>query len=175
MTSPDRATLFEKVERANIAAYTAMLRKAPPGSKLNQIVRLMHAANVGAYRLSGGRVGGRTAGMPVLLLETIGRRSRKRRTVPVLYVREGDGFVVVGSRAGSEMAPAWYLNVREQAETLIQVGPDRHLVSVREAHGPERDELFARMVAAYDGFADYQSRTSRTIPVLVLSPRPAAS
>lgn len=165
---------LKSMEKVSIGAYVAMLRKAPVGTKRNQVMRAMHGMNVAAYKASGGKLGGIVGGMPVLLLETIGRKSRKRRTVPVLYVTEGDSYVIVGSRAGSDHAPAWYHNLREQSETLIHVGKERKYVAIREAQGAERDELFERMKASYDGFADYERRagqTGRVIPVIVLSPK----
>jgi deazaflavin-dependent oxidoreductase (nitroreductase family) len=119
------------------------------------------------YRWSGGRIGGRMGKAPVLLLTVAGRKTGKRRTTPLLYGRDGDDPVVIASVGGAPKHPAWYLNLREnEAEVLI--GRERLRVRARDADGEERERLWAEMVAIYPPYAEYQTRTTRRIPVVVL-------
>lgn len=123
------------------------------------------------YRVSNGRIGARTAGVDVLLLETKGRRTGKQRTTPLLYVRDGTNWIVVASNAGDARSPAWWLNLESQPEAGIQVRDERHRVRARVATAEEETRLWPRLIEAYRSYEDYRKRTSRTIPVVVLEPR----
>ena len=128
-------------------------------------------ANVLAYRLSGGRVGGRWKRRnPILLLEHEGRRSGKRRTTPLVYMRDGDDLVVVASRGGSESQPAWFHNLRANPRARAQVGRERMSVTAHVADQEQRARLWPRLVAENPDLEMYQSRTTREIPVVVLRP-----
>jgi deazaflavin-dependent oxidoreductase (nitroreductase family) len=122
------------------------------------------------YRISGGRVGGRLLGVPMLLLTTTGRRSGQPHTTALTYLTEGAHFVVVASNGGAPHHPAWLLNLRAHPEVQIQVGPTLHRVRAREAADPERQRLWTRMVQLYAGYGGYQARTTRRIPVVILKP-----
>ena len=122
------------------------------------------------YRASGGRLGGRLLGMPVLLLTTKGRRTGRPHTTALVYFPEGRNVVVIASSGGSSAHPAWWWNLRARQEAQIQIGRGVRRVRSREAEGPERERLWARVVRAYRGYAAYQARTSRRIPVVVLEP-----
>jgi deazaflavin-dependent oxidoreductase (nitroreductase family) len=130
----------------------------------------MTKANVAIYRSSGGRFGGRIKGAPVLLLDHVGRKSGKSRTTPVLYLTSGDDVVIVASRGGSDAQPAWWLNLKANPATTVQIGRERRNVVAREATAEERAELWPRLTAMYGDYAVYQTRTSREIPVVILSP-----
>lgn len=121
------------------------------------------------YRASGGKIGGRMRGAPVLLLTVRGRKSGKRRTAPLLYGRDGDRYVVIASKGGDPKHPAWYLNLRGN-EADIQVGREQLHVRARDAEGEERERLWAEMVGVYAPYADYEQKTTRKIPVVVLEP-----
>ncbi len=127
--------------------------------------------NVPLYRASRGRLFGRIGRAPVLLLTTIGRRSGKTRTAPVLYLADGQRLIVIGSNAGNERAPAWALNLRSNPHCDVQVLGERRKVSARVAEGDEREQLWQRMNEQYAGFDDYRARTSRDIALFVLEPR----
>src|SRR5262245_36895901 len=127
-------------------------------------------AHVHLYRTSGGRLGGRTFGARILLLDHVGRKSGKRRTSPLIHVVDGDRLAIVASNGGSRRHPAWWLNLREQPETTVQVGGERRRVHAREAEGAERERLWERAVAAYAPYRTYARRTERRIPVVVLEP-----
>jgi F420H(2)-dependent quinone reductase len=133
-------------------------------------VQWMTGMNNVAYRLSGGRVAGNIpTGAPICLLTTTGRRSRRLRTVSLVYVPDGDDLVVVASRGGMGSHPAWYLNLRADPGATVQVGPTIMRVRARDATEAERERLWPTLTAAYPHFAAYQLRTSRRIPVVILS------
>jgi deazaflavin-dependent oxidoreductase (nitroreductase family) len=130
------------------------------------------------YRLTNGRIGGRfIAGSPILLLTTTGRRTGKRRTRPLAYVRDGDRYVLCASNGGSPQHPGWYHNLCATRWAEIQVGPERLAVSARAADPTERSQLFPRFVQMYKGYAGYEHKTSRQIPLVLLTPdhRPNAT
>jgi deazaflavin-dependent oxidoreductase (nitroreductase family) len=127
--------------------------------------------NVPLYRASRGRLFGQIAGTPVLLLTTVGRRSGAPRTVPVVYLPDGERMVVIGSNAGHETAPAWSLNLEANPVAEVEVGRERRNVRARVAEGEERAELWRKMNEQYSGFDDYNARTTREIRLFVLDPR----
>jgi deazaflavin-dependent oxidoreductase (nitroreductase family) len=134
-------------------------------------LRISGKLNVPLYRLSGGRLGGKVGRAPVLLLTSTGRRSGQQRTAPVLYLKDGERLVVIGSNAGNKKAPAWSLNLQANPDAEVEVGRDRSLVRARVTEGEERAELWRKMNEQYAGFDAYDANTSRDIAVFVLEPR----
>jgi F420H(2)-dependent quinone reductase len=126
--------------------------------------------NIPLYRLSGGRIGGHVGRAPVLLLTTTGRKSGQARTAPVVYLAEGESFVVIGSNAGHSREPAWSLNLKAKPEAEIEVGRRKLPVRARIAGGEERAGLWRRHNDQYSGFDEYEARTDRDIAVFVLEP-----
>lgn len=122
------------------------------------------------YTVSGGRIGGSGLWYRFLMLETVGRRTGRLRRVPLLYVEDGARLVVIGSNGGDDRTPAWWLNLQGRPEAVAQVGRERRRVRGRAATPAERAELWPRLVAAYRWYDDYQRRTAREIPVVVLEP-----
>ncbi len=141
----------------------------PPGSLRFKLVKTFVDLNVRVYRLTGGRLGGKVKGAPVLLLDHLGRKTRRARTTPVLYLRDGADLVIVGSRGGSDAMPAWFLNLMSSPSTTVQVGSERRAVVARQATPEEKQRLWPRLVEMYDEYAVYQQRTKREIPVVILS------
>jgi F420H(2)-dependent quinone reductase len=124
------------------------------------------------YRATGGLVGHRFPGAPpMLLLDHVGARSAKRRTTPLVYVRDGDNVAVIASKGGNPRHPAWFHNLRAHPDTTIQIGSRRLPVQARVAAGQERARLWRRAVGLWPAYEDYQKRTTRRIPVVVLEPR----
>ncbi|CAN5593614.1 nitroreductase/quinone reductase family protein [soil metagenome] len=121
-----------------------------------------------AYKLSGGRLGGKAYGAPVVLVDSVGRKSGKRRTHPLLCVEDGDDLVILASKGGIDKHPAWYLNLMASPETDVNWRGEKRHVRVRQVEGSERERLWDKAVGVYRGWAHYQSRTNREIPVLVL-------
>ena len=120
------------------------------------------------YVRSGGRIVHKLGGQPMMLLHTVGRKSGQPRITPLLYVPEGDRWLLVASNAGDDRPPAWWLNLRAAGEATIQVGRDRHRVRAREADPAERPGLWKRACDQYPNYAVYEQRTDRPIPVVIL-------
>lgn len=126
------------------------------------------------YEHSDGRIGASLGGRPMLLLRTVGRRTKEPRTAALLYVREGDAYVVIASKGGAPRHPGWFHNLTARPDVEIQVGRDRIPVRARVAEGEERSRLWARADEVNRGqYTEYQSRTKRVIPVVVLEPMPS--
>ena len=132
------------------------------------LIALITALHRFVYRASGGWIGGRLPGQRFLLLTTKGRRTGCARTMPLLYVPDGARFVVVGSNGGDDRPPAWWLNLQAEPAAEVQVDRAHHRVRARQAHGPELAALWTRLEQSYSYYADYRSRTSREIPVVIL-------
>lgn len=141
-----------------------------PGSLPARVWNAITRAHVEVYRATGGRLGGRWSGAPILLLDHVGRKSGNRRTTPLLYLDDGPNLVIVGSRGGSAAPPAWWLNLEASPRTTVQVGPDRREVVARTASPEEKRELWPRLVELYSDYETYQRRTDRDIPAVILSP-----
>jgi F420H(2)-dependent quinone reductase len=122
------------------------------------------------YRLSGGRIGRRSNGFEVLLLTTTGRKTGEPRDVAIQCVEHGRGWAVIASYAGEPRDPAWRLNLLAEPMAEVRVRNRVARVRARDATGAERDELWARFVAVDDAYDEYQRRTSRVLPVIVLEP-----
>lgn len=137
------------------------------------LIRLLSALNTWVYRLTNGRIGGTYLhGVPVLLLTVVGRKTGRKLTVPLTYIRDGGRFVVAASRAGMDQHPLWYHNLVATPEVEVQTGRDLQPMRASVvADDAERSTLWQRLVAANPDYGSYQERTTRKIPVVVLSPR----
>jgi F420H(2)-dependent quinone reductase len=136
------------------------------------LLRRLMGLHTQAYRLSGGIIGHRFPGSPpMLLLDHVGAKSGVRRTIPLVYVEDGDDVVLVASKGGHPKNPAWYHNLRANPDTTVQIGRERRPVRARAATREERKRLWPKAVATYSGYRDYQRRTDREIPLIVLEPR----
>ncbi len=125
-------------------------------------------------RLSNGRLSlGGSA--PILLLTTTGARSGEPRSTPLLYLRDGERYVLIASKGGSPKHPAWYHNLRAKPEATLLVGGREVRCSAREAEGEERERLWRQAVDYNPGYDVYQGRAGRRIPVMVLTPAGAES
>ncbi len=124
------------------------------------------------YRLTGGRVGRRLVNNDMLLLTTTGRHSGRKHTIPLLYLHDGDNIIVIASWGGRDYPPHWYLNVTADPTVSLQINAETWTAVARELNEPERTQWWQHAVAAYDGYAEYQSRTERVIPILRLSRMP---
>ena len=133
-------------------------------------IRGLSKAHLTVYRVTGGRVLGSVAGMPVLLLTTTGRRSGKARTTPLTFFRDGADLVVIASNGGADRPPDWSLNLQQMPRAVVRIGTDKLVVTARPASEQERARLWVVVTATYAGYARYQERTTRRIPVVLLSP-----
>ena len=137
------------------------------------VLRRGAGAHTFLYRKTGGRIGHAIPGVRgrMLLLDHIGAKSGIHRTLPLLYVRDGENLVIVASKGGFPKHPAWFHNLKANPDTTVQVG-DRVLpVHARVAEPEEYDRLWDKAVAAYGGYRDYKARAGRQIPLVVLEPR----
>ena len=121
------------------------------------------------FRRSGGRVGGNFEGRPVLLLSTTGARTGLRRLNPLVYLADGDRWLVFATKGGNPKNPDWYHNLVANSAVTIEVGPETIEARAEVMTGEERDRLYARQAGLYPQFAEYERRTSRVIPVIALS------
>jgi deazaflavin-dependent oxidoreductase (nitroreductase family) len=121
-------------------------------------------------RRTGGRLGGGGLGMDVFLVTTRGRRTGEPRTVPLGAVRDGQSWIVIGSNAGHDRAPAWALNLRANGAVTVERDGVAAPFVAHEAVGPEADRLWPVVIDAYPGYGDYRGRTDRPIPLFVLEP-----
>jgi deazaflavin-dependent oxidoreductase (nitroreductase family) len=120
------------------------------------------------FRANGGKVGGQFEGAPLLLLHSTGAKSGRERVSPVMYRPDGDRYVIFASKAGAPTNPDWYHNLKTSPEASVEVGTDQVQVTAHDAEGDERERLWSEQKQEYPGFADYESKTTRTIPVVIL-------
>jgi deazaflavin-dependent oxidoreductase (nitroreductase family) len=123
------------------------------------------------FRANGGKVGGPFEGAPLLLLHSIGAKSGQERVHPMMYLAVDDRFAVFASKGGADTNPDWFHNLRAHPEVSIEVGTEKIDVTARVLDGEERAPLWQEQKARYPGFAEYEAKTSREIPVVMLSRR----
>jgi deazaflavin-dependent oxidoreductase (nitroreductase family) len=123
------------------------------------------------FRANAGRVGGPFEGAPMILIHHVGAKSGVERVSPLVYFPEDEGrMIIIASKGGSPENPAWYHNLKANPKIDVEVGSETFAVVAEEVTGEERDRIWERVVAERPGFGDYQRKTSRTIPVLRLTP-----
>jgi deazaflavin-dependent oxidoreductase (nitroreductase family) len=142
----------------------------PASSPFWKLFSAVGRLQVRLMRLTRGRVGGRMMGVPVLVLHHRGRRSGQERETPLMYLDDGADVVVVASKGGTDTHPAWFHNLMAMPETEVEVGRERRRVRPRLADAEERARLWPRLVELFRPFEQYQTFTSREIPVVVLEP-----
>ena len=122
------------------------------------------------FRANGGRVGEPFENTPLLLLHHTGARTGTARVNPVAYLADGDRYVIFASKAGAPTNPDWYHNLRAHPDVTIEVGTDTLKATAHDVSGEERERLFAVMAERAPNFGEYQRKTDRLIPVIVLEP-----
>ena len=139
----------------------------------DQTFRLVTGLHRALYSVSNGRVAGRGLGMPVVQLSTVGRKSGKRRqTMLTAPVVDGDRVVLIASYGGDDRHPAWFLNLRDHPDVELTMRGETKAMRARVASPDEKATLWPQVVDAYKGYAQYQQRTERDIPVVIVEPRP---
>jgi len=131
--------------------------------------RLFSRTHVAFYRLSRGRIGGRLWNSPVLLLTTLGRKTGKKRTTPLLYFRDDDRIIIVASNGGSDKEPSWWTNLRRDPHAEVQTKRDRRRIIARKASEEEKSDYWPLLTKMYPAYNDYQRKTKREIPVVILT------
>jgi F420H(2)-dependent quinone reductase len=136
------------------------------------VLRRAMGGHATVYRATHGLIGHHVPGVPpMLLLDHVGAKSGQRRTSPLAYMRDGDDVVIVASKGGYPKNPAWFHNLRAHPDTTVQIGSKRSTVHARVATAAEHERLWPKVVETYSGFAGYQERTARQIPLVILEPR----
>ena len=136
------------------------------------LVKRLSALHRGLFRLTGGRVGKRLVENDMLLLTTTGRHSGKEHTVPLLYLRDGERLAVIASYGGRPRPPDWYLNLVSEPRVEVRTVDGAREGVASTASPEERARWWPRVVEAYAGYAEYQSRTDREIPIVFIDPIP---
>jgi deazaflavin-dependent oxidoreductase (nitroreductase family) len=135
------------------------------------LIRYMSRANKWIYRLTGGRLGRRFFGAPVMFLTTTGRKSKEPRTVPLLYLVDGENVVTVASKGGMSHHPLWYRNLVDDPAVMVEFEGRTRAMVAHTAGPEEKRALWPKLVAMYPDYDAYQARTERDIPVVVLRPQ----
>jgi deazaflavin-dependent oxidoreductase (nitroreductase family) len=120
------------------------------------------------FRANGGKVGGQFQDAPMLLLTTTGRRSGKPRTTPLMYLADGDRWLVFASNAGGAKHPDWYFNILADPHVIVEVDRETVKATARVVDGAERDRYYTEQARRQPGFAEYERQTTRVIPVVAL-------
>lgn len=142
-----------------------------PARKTSTAQRIFTGIHTFFYRLSGGKMGGRLGKSPVLLLITTGRKTGKLRTTPLYYLKDSDNLILFASNGGSATHPTWWLNLQANPQAKVELGRKKLPVTARQADAEELKRLWPLLVAMYAGYAEYQKKTTREIPLVILSPR----
>lgn len=146
-----------------------------PAVRKTKLMKLIWKVHPWIYQQTGGRIGARMFGVPILLLTTKGRRTGQARTTPLMYLNKGQSWVVAASYAGEPRHPAWWLNLEAEPHAQIQRRALVTRVVARETEGEEREQLWLEIVQQDRSFAEYQRRTIRRIPVVILEPEPSVT
>lgn len=133
-----------------------------------ETMKAFNKAIIDEFRSNGGKVGGQFEGAPLLLLTTTGAKSGQPRLAPLAYLPIDGRMIILGSKAGADTNPDWVHNLRATPRAHIEVGTEAYDVTAHELPATERDEIFPKVVALAPGFGEYQSKTSRIIPLFEL-------
>ena len=155
-----------------VAILRAVMRRLRGRSALRRFITVASALHLAMLRASGGRLGRRLGltSATILVLTTTGRRTNLPRRVPLLALQDGASFVIAASYGGLDVAPGWFHNLVALPEAVVEIDGRRQRVRAEPVPEEDRGATWARFVRAFPGYADYQARTRRRIPLLVLRP-----
>ena len=131
----------------------------------------MNKKVIAEFRANAGKVGGYFAGAPLILVNSVGAKTGAALTTPLVYLPDGDTWVIFASYGGAPKSPAWYHNLKANPDTTIEVGAEIIEAHATEVTGAERDALYATQASRFDNFNEYQAKTTRKIPVVRLTRR----
>lgn len=137
-------------------------------SSMADMAKTFNQGIIDEFRSHGGKVGGQFVGADLLLLTTTGAKSGQPRVSPLAYFRIDGKLIIIGSFAGAPVSPAWVHNLRANPRARVEIATEAFDATARELPSAERDALFEQVAAAAPGFAEYQSKTSRVIPLFEL-------
>ncbi|HBC56918.1 MAG TPA: nitroreductase family deazaflavin-dependent oxidoreductase [Gammaproteobacteria bacterium] len=136
---------------------------------MKHLIRLFIATHIFLYKFTAGKIGAHFGGMDVLLLETVGNKTGRKRTTPLAYFKQKENWIITASNAGSAHHPAWYYNLIHQPTVQIQVKNEHYTVTAEQVDMAEKDKLWAQLIEKYPNFQSYQQKTTREIPMFILS------
>jgi deazaflavin-dependent oxidoreductase (nitroreductase family) len=140
-----------------------------PSKNLVWVLNIANNIHVGLYRMSGGKFANKIANLPIMLITTFGRKSGKPHTNPVVYLEDGQDYLVSASAGGMDWHPGWYLNLKNRPEAKVEIGDKTFNVQAVIIEGEERVRLYGKFKAASSNFSKYEKGTSRVIPVIRLT------
>ena len=130
-----------------------------------------NAGVIQEFRKNKGKVGGNFEGAPLLLINHIGAKTRKTRVNPVMYLKDGNRYIVFASKGGAPSHPDWYHNLKAHPDVQIEVGTEKIDVRAEEITGSERDKIYAKQASLYPQFGEYEKKTKRKIPIMAFTPK----
>lgn len=136
-------------------------------------IRIFSKVHGFIYQITGGRLGSQLGSIPMLLLTTTGRKSGKKRTVPLVGIPHGSGYILIASFGGSPTHPAWFLNIRENPSISIRIGSlvTSAEASIIDTSDSEYEEMWEKAVDTYPGYDDYKQKSPRDIPIVLVTPQ----
>ena len=140
-------------------------------NSLRKFMKVYTKVNVFMYKLTGGRILGKLAGRPVMLVTMTGAKSGKERTIPLMYVPYKEGVIVVGSQGGAPKSPIWVKSIQKNPDVTVQYKGGKMQLRARQVDDAEKAEIWPVCVEHYHEYDDYQNRTDRNIPVFICEPR----
>ncbi len=147
------------------------LRQMPMASKETSNVTDYNQTNIDEFRANDGKIGGNFEGAPMILVHHVGAKTGTKRVNPLTYQAVDGGYAVFASKAGADTNPDWFYNLKANPETVVEVGTETISVTARVATGEERDRIFSQQKQNAPVFVEYEKKTSRVIPVVVLEPK----
>lgn len=138
---------------------------------MNPLFKAIASVHKAVYQISNGRIGSKMGGNDILILEHVGAKSGKKYASPLAYVQDGDAYAIIASAAGQANNPGWYHNLKKNPNTTINIAGESIDVRAEVAPREKRDQLWAKVAADFPQFEDYQSKTSRVIPIILLHPQ----
>lgn len=138
---------------------------------MNPVLKLIARIHTMLMQISGGRIGNKMGGNHILLLHHIGAKSGKKYATPLAYVEDGDSYAIIASAGGQANHPGWYHNLKANPNTTIEIMGNAQSVKAQVAPKEKRDKLWAEITAEFSQFAEYQKKTSREIPIVLLHPQ----
>jgi deazaflavin-dependent oxidoreductase (nitroreductase family) len=161
--------MLGRIEPSEEAVMASKIEPGTPGWQQRHIALYRETDGAEGHVIDFGRPG--VPPVDCLLLETTGRKSKAAQITPLIYGKDGGGFVIVASKGGAPDHPAWFLNLRDNPEVRFQVGPKKYRGRARIVAGAERERLFRMMTGLFPPYEDYRKKTSREIPVVALEPQ----
>jgi deazaflavin-dependent oxidoreductase (nitroreductase family) len=143
---------------------------ASASKTMKRVMKIANGLHIALYHLSGGKLANEIANMPILLITTIGRKSGKPHTNPIVYLKDGQDYLVAASVGGMDWQPGWYFNLKNRPQATIKVGDKTFGVKATITAGEERTRLYEKFKTTSSNFVKYEKATSRVIPVIRLTP-----